>query len=186
MFQLPANLRQIQLDGIARAQPRGTCQTFLRTRYFLCQACALQQKVCRPQKLRLDTIQHALVCSTCCSNEILSIDMVGRVLRHKRQSFILCPVCVRIQPYTGQADLSTWFQGTCQHNAPTRSQRQTTGRTLCTTCKEPANQHRIERVDHLTGETRRFAFCQRHMLRHDELAQCFNARQLLNRFGPIE
>lgn len=186
VFTLPANLRQIQLDSITRVHGAGKCQTFLRTRYYLCQACALQQKPCKPQRLRLDTITHTLVCSTCCSTEILSIDTVGRVLRHKRQSFLLCPACVQIQPYHGHADLSAWFQGTCEHNTPKRSNRQNTARSLCTVCPEQASQHRIERVDHLTGKTRQFAFCQRHTPRHDELAQCFNARQLLERFGPIE
>lgn len=171
---------------MARVARAGARQTFLRTRYFLCQTCALQHKACRPQKLRLDTIRQTLICSNCSNTNVISIDMIGRVLRYKSQSFMLCPGCVRIHPYGGQADLSAWFLDHCGHPELVPPHKALTTRSLCTVCSEPATQHRTELVDHHTGEIRRFSFCQRHTPRHDELARCHNARQLLDRFGQSE
>ncbi len=187
-FPLPDNLRQLQVTALAQACTRGARQTFLRTRHFLCQHCALQHKSCLPPKLRLDTIRQTLICSVCSGTDVLSIDMVGRVLRHKRQSFVLCPGCVRVRPYRGGGELRAWFLGGCQHNEPSRPSKQppVRARAVCPACSEPANQHRIERVDHLTGEMRQFSFCQRHTPRHDELARCLNARQLTERYCPFE
>ena len=168
------------MDALARVGARGRAKTYIQTRHFLCQHCSLQHKSCLPPKLRLDTIRQTLICSVCSNTDVLSIDMVGRVLRHKQQSFLLCPGCIKIRPYTGSGEMRAWFQEGCQHVPVKPSAR----RPLCQMCSEPANQHRIERVDHLTGETRQFSFCQRHMPRPDELAHCLNARQLADRFCP--
>ncbi len=168
------------MDALARVGARGRAKTYIQTRHFLCQHCSLQHKSCQPPKLRLDTIRQTLICSICSNTDVLSIDMVGRVLRHKQQSFLLCPGCIKIRQYTGEGEIRAWFQEGCQH-VPVKP---TARRPQCQMCSEPANQHRVERVDHLTGEPRRFSFCQRHMPRPDELAHCLNARQLADRFCP--
>lgn len=186
VFGLPGNLRRIQVEAISKAGIPGRAQTYTRTRHFLCQHCSLQHKSCLPPKLRLDTIRQALICSVCSSKDIISIDMVGRVLRHKRQSFVLCPGCVRVRQFKGHEEMRAWFLGSCQHShVPGRSSN-VKDRPVCMACPEPANQHQIERVDHLTGAMRPFFFCQRHMPRSDELARCLNARQLATRFCPDE
>jgi hypothetical protein len=172
-----------QLEAIARAGAQGRAQTYMQTRHFLCQHCSLQHKSCLPPKLRLDTIRQTLICSACCNTDVLSIDMVGRVLRHKQQSYLLCPGCIKIRQYKGSDEIRAWFQDGCKHGQQPRSSA-VRGRSLCQTCSEPANQHRIERVDRLTGEIRQFTFCQRHMPRPDELARCLNAQQLADRFCP--
>lgn len=179
---MPDNLRRMQLAALSRVGQGSIRQTFLRTRHFLCQHCALQHKTCHAPKLRLDTIRQTLICSVCAGTDVMSIDMLGRVLRHRRQSFLLCPSCVRIQPYQGGDELCVWSQDGCAHAEQSRPNRHPPARALCPVCTEPASQARIERVDHLSGELRQFAFCPRHTPRHDELAHCVNARQLVDRF----
>lgn len=179
---LPGDAGRMQEDALARVGASGRAQTYTRTRHFMCQHCSLQHKSCLPPKLRLDTIRQSLICSVCSSTDVLSIDMVGRVLRHKRQSFLLCPGCVRVRQFKGHDEMRAWFLDGCQHAHPPTRPSAVRGRPLCMACTEPANQHRIERVDHLTGGMRPFSFCQRHMPRPDELARCLNARQLADRY----
>lgn len=175
------------MDALARIGALARAQTYMRTRHFLCQHCCLQHKSCLPPKLRLDTIRQALICSICTNTDVLSIDMVGRVLRHKRQSFLLCPGCVQVRQFKGHAEMRAWFLDGCQHTSrPCKTSSAVRGRPMCMTCSEPATQHRIERVDHLTGAMRQFSFCQRHMPRPDELARCLNARQLADRYCADE
>ncbi len=186
VFRLPDNLRRLQEAALARAGTGCARQTFLRTRHFLCQHCALQHKSSAPPKLRLDTIGQTLICSVCSGTDVLSIDMVGRILRHKRQSFLLCPGCVRIRPYQDGGELQAWSLDGCRHAEQSRPSKPAPARArpVCPACTEPANQQRIERVDHLTGELHQFSFCQRHAPRPDELARCQNARQLSAQFCP--
>jgi len=182
------------VDGLARIGSVGRAQTYMRTRHFLCQHCCLEHKSCVPPKLRLDTIRQTLICCTCSNTDILSVDMVGRVLRHKRQSFVLCPVCVQVRQYTGNAEIRAWIlRGECQHDGHRscskpagQTNRGGAGRPVCMSCSEAATQHRIERVDHLSGTMRQFFFCQRHLPRPDELARCVNARQLAQRYCSDE
>lgn len=169
------------MEALARTGAKGRIQTYTRTRHFVCQNCCLQIKTNLPPKLRLDTIQQTLICSVCSNTDVLSIDLVGRVLTHKQLSYLLCPNCLQIQQYKGSSEMRAWYKDGCQHTTGKGTLR---SRPLCMACSEPANQHRIERVDHLTGEIRVFSFCQRHMPRADELARCLNARQLNDRFCP--
>ena len=83
-------------------------------------------------------------------------------------------------------ELQAWSLDGCRHAEQSRPSKTAPARArpVCPACTEPANQQRIERVDHLTGEMRQFSFCQRHTPRPDELARCQNARQLSAQFCP--
>lgn len=176
MYQLPANLRDMQLAALARASVGRACATFLKTRHQICMRCVLAGKSPQPLRLRLDTLRQTLICSTCMGGELVSIDMVGRILRHKRQHLVLCPSCVRVQVYSGQEQL--WAEGfECAHHVPSRELPAVRCKGTCAVCSEPA-QHTVERVDHLVGRMRQFRFCQRHVPRPDALAKCVNARQM--------
>jgi len=177
VFPLPQNLRRLQLEALARTRVGASASAYLRTRHFVCTHCALMHKSVAPPRLRLDTLRQRLVCSSCSSTELISVDMVGRVLRHRRNSFVLCPACSSIQAYQGEeAGALFWTKDGCEHQPPSKAGcRQ---REACSTCSEAASSNPVERVDHLTGQIRRFFFCQRHMPRHDELASCVNARQI--------
>lgn len=179
VYSLPDNLRRMQLDAVARLRTRSSTQAFLRTRHFVCTHCILQTKTPHAQRLRLDTIRQVLVCSTCSNMDLLSIDMVGRVLRHKGQSFFLCPRCVSIRPFEGQQDSRVWFEDECEHRPPPHPAH---SRPPCHFCTAPNAACQVARVDHLTGRMVPFAFCQRHVPSPAELQQCANARQLSTRY----
>jgi hypothetical protein len=176
VYPLPANLREMQVAALARASVGRACATFLKTRHQICMRCVLGGKTPQPLRLRLDTLRQTLICSACMGDELASIDLVGRVLRHKRQHLVLCPSCVRVQVYSGQEQL--WAGASeCAHQPLSRDVPGTRCKGPCVVCAEPA-QHTVERVDHLTGQMRQFRFCQRHIPRLDALASCVNARQM--------
>lgn len=177
VFPLPQNLRRLQLEALARTRVGASGSAYLRTRHFVCTHCALMHKSVAPPRLRLDTLRQRLVCSCCSGTDLLSIDMVGRVLRHRRKSFVFCPACSSIQPYQGEETAALfWTKDGCAHQPPSKAGcRQ---REACSACSEAAGPNPVERVDHLSGRIQRFFFCQRHMPRHDELASCVNARQI--------
>ncbi len=177
IFPLPQNLCRLQLESLARKRVGASGSAYLRTRHFVCAHCALLHKGVAPPRLRLDTLRQRLVCSTCTGTELLSIDMLGRVLRHRRKCFVFCPGCASIQPYQGEEEAAMfWTADGCTHrHAAKGGGRQ---REACCACTETAGPNPVERVDHLTGQMQRFFFCQRHTPRHDELASCVNARQI--------
>jgi hypothetical protein len=173
VYPLPGNIRRMQERALARGGIGNARSTFLRTRHFMCMHCALTQKSVLKPRLRLDTLRQTLVCSTCAGESLMSINMVGRILRHKRQFFYLCPGCTSIQAYEGE---QLWREASCSHRhhpaAPGNA------RHTCGVCSEAAGPHTAQRVDHLTGLMRDFSFCQRHLPRPDQLLKCVNARQL--------
>jgi hypothetical protein len=176
VHRLPSNLRQLQLDRLARIAPGTSRATFLRTRQHVCMRCALTHKAILPTRLRLDTLRQCLICSVCAGTTLLSIDMVGRSLSHRREHYYFCPGCTRIQPYLGEDAPHLWRDDIdCQHRTKAGSAKT---RQACVACGDHAGPNVVERVDHLTGLMRQFFFCARHAPRHDELAQCVNARQL--------
>jgi hypothetical protein len=182
VFPLPPNLRRLQLEALAKKQTGASTMTFLRTRYFLCMHCAVHQRNVVQPRLRLDTLRQTMICSTCAGTRLVPIDMLGRVLRLKRQTLYLCPRCVTTHVYQGE-QLAWTDETPCAHAASRRQQASAARRRpACSTCSESMGVHTLERVDHLTGLMRTFSFCQRHTPRTDELLSCVNARQLETSF----
>ena len=139
--------------------------------------CTLSHKSLPSLRLRLDTLTQTMVCSSCGTDRLVSIDMVGRILQLRRQFLYLCPGCVSIQEYKGeQIWIPDWVQ--CVHATRQPAKRTPRLRKACFTCQEPANQIVVERVDHLTGKMVQFSFCQRHVPRMELLMRCVNARQI--------
>jgi hypothetical protein len=183
VFPLPPNLRRLQLEALARKQAGASTLTFLRTRYFLCMHCAVHQRNVVQPRLRLDTLRQTMICSTCAGTRLVSIDMLGRVLRLKRQTMYLCPRCVSTHVYQGEQLAWNDDMIPCAHATPRRQQTSAARRRpACSACSEAMGVHTVERVDHLTGLMRTFSFCQRHLPRPDELLSCVNARQLERSF----
>lgn len=172
---LPGNLRRLQEDALARVSAGSRRATFLKSRYHICTQCTLSHKNPQPLRLRLDTLSQAMVCSSCMTNPLISIDMVGRVLQLRTQSLYLCPGCVSVQEYRGE---QAWLKAPCSHRVRPPSKKTAKPKRFCFTCQEPANQVSVERVDHHTGRMTVFAFCQRHVPRLDVLLRCVNARQI--------
>lgn len=173
VYPLPANLRQMQLDALARS---GTSRrmAFLRTRRSLCVSCVLMNRRADAFRCRLDTVAQELVCASCPSKALVSVDLVGRVLQIDSEHLFLCPSCVTVQPYI--ADPSVWSgHGPCTHAPRPRPRAQ---RHACAVCLEPGSGVGLHRVDHLTGQMHWFPYCQRHTLRQDEADSCVNVRQL--------
>jgi len=175
VYRLPANLRQMQAESLARVCGGVLRSSYLRSRLTVCMQCALTSRNILQARLRLDTLRQTLMCSACEGRDLLSVDMLGRVLRHRRQTYLLCPCCCTIQPYRGE---QAWRQEECAHRAPRRSRVPVKVRRACCVCQEYAYPVSAERVDHLTGEMRVFHFCTRHMPRGEALFNCVNARQL--------
>lgn len=172
---LPPNLHRQQLAAVGEVQAKSTTTAFLKTRHFICSHCILHTKPSHAQHLRLDTIRQSLVCSTCAKPDLLSIDMMGRVLRHRGQSYFLCPGCVSIQAYTSEEDAQVWFGSGCRHKQRPPAPKT---RPPCDFCMAPSGACQVTRVDHLTGQMVAFAFCQRHAPSPADLQLCVNARQL--------
>lgn len=174
VYPLPGNVRRLQESRLSEACGGNARSTFLKTRHYLCMHCALTQKSALKPRLRLDTLRQTLVCSACSGEGLLSVNMIGRVLRHRRQFFYLCPACVSIQSYEGER---LWTEDGCPHQQA-QGGPSGGGRHPCDVCSEAAGPHTIHRIDHTTGVERAFHFCQRHLPRPDQLLKCVNARQL--------
>ena len=173
VHRLPPNLRQLQLDAIARAR---LCRrtAFFRTRRYLCVACVLLNRPVQGLLFRLDTLSHQLLCAGCLSADLLSVDLIGRVLQIRDEHYFLCPTCLTPQVYCGHARL--WAQdGPCPH---TPVPRRRAPRPSCPICLEAASGGVLRRVDHLTGELHTIAYCQRHTPAPEAVQACANVRLL--------
>jgi hypothetical protein len=176
VFPLPGNLRQMQLDRLREASATSaTRAAYLKTRLLVCTRCGLTCKNLLLARLRLDTQKQRLICSTCCGDNLISIDMIGRMLQHKRQFFYLCPSCVSVRPYNEE---QAWGSGACAHASCRNRKNTLKPRWPCKICSDPVALHPVERVDHLTGVLEPFYFCQRHVPPTYLLNECINAKQL--------
>jgi hypothetical protein len=177
VYPLPANLKRLQIDRLKEASVANSSSTYLRTRYIVCMQCVLTNKSTQSVRLRLDTLRQVLVCSACLRDELVSIDTIGRVLRHKAQYSVFCPSCTKVQPYNGKEQF--WVDGmSCSHQSTKREITPAKQKPICTICSDQAVAQPFERVDHLTGEIVPFYFCQRHTPRPEASEKCVNARQL--------
>ena len=181
IFQLPGNLRWMQLD---RTQANGRARaraSFLQTRLYICMRCMLMNKHQQQAqtRLRLDTLKQRLVCATCLSPDPVCVNMVGRVLLYRKAHYYLCPGCSTVRQYQGGEE-QPWTT-TCSHTqAPTQHGPASHGRHKppCSVCTEHVSIQTVRRVDHLTGEMQQFHYCQRHVPRHDTMRRSVNARQM--------
>lgn len=150
--------------------------------------CMLAHKSEPIAKLRLDTLTLKLTCATCLHKDLICVDLVGRVMRFRKQHYYLCPSCVSIQEYKGDSSEQIWPHesldgpaGPCVHNPHHR--QPTAGharrRLPCVVCSESASGHTVERVEHLTGRMRLFHYCQRHAPRYEMALKCVNVSQLI-------
>ena len=176
VFPLPGTLRQMQLDRLREASATSAARAaYLKTRLLVCTRCALSCKNLLQSRLRLDSQQQRLICSTCGGCDLISIDMIGRMLQHKRQFFYLCPSCVSVRPYNEE---QVWGSDRCAHAWSRCRKGALKPRWPCKICSDPVALHPVERVDHLTGVMQPFYFCQRHMPPTYLLNECINAKQL--------
>lgn len=176
-YPLPHNLRRMQIDRItAQAEPR---TAYLRSRLTLCMHCALTSKTPQHARLRLDTLRQTLLCCHCSSDDLVSVDMLGVVLRLKSRFFVLCPGCNAIQPFHGEQIWLEPGERPCPHEQDLLAARQTAKpRNACRVCGESASHPPIRRVNHLTGEMVDFYLCQRHHVGDRQLFCYTNARQM--------
>lgn len=177
VYPLPENLRRMQASRLSScAEPR---LAYLRSRMLICMHCCLTSKNLEHMRLRLDTLRQALICCHCGHNDLVSVDMVGRVLRHKQRFFILCPGCMTIKPYNCE---QVWMEDSdhtsCPHSRPSCKAVAKTRR-ACRVCSEQVTHPSIQRVDHLTGQMVEFYLCQRHCSQRDGLRWYVNARQMV-------
>lgn len=198
IHRLPRNLHQIQLESLWRAGKKNERASYLQTRWHVCVRCMITQKA-SPHKtrLRLDTLTHRLVCSTCLTPDPVSISLVGRVMQYKATHYYLCPQCLTVQPYHGKGEQpwaashsadQTGLGCALIHGHGAGGARSSTPaqcgwkggkrKEKCCVCGEIALIQTATRVDHLTGEMLEFHYCQRHAPRTETARQCVNARQM--------
>ena len=174
---LPRNLLECQLACLGEGENATKRIAFLKSRRYICMNCLLNHKNNIQCKLRLDTLTHELICTSCLKNNLLCVNLLGRILRLKKINFILCPCCLSIQQYTG--DEQYWVPGSkCKHKEPAKENVLKT-KILCSICSDPALLTPVERVDHLTGVMNQFYYCQRHSPRRETLQNCVNVRQMI-------
>jgi hypothetical protein len=188
---LPQNLLRLQAEALAEVAQQNQRSAYLRARRYICAHCLLlahsQKAGAATGTLRLDTLRQRLVCATCLRDELVCVNLLGRILTFRKHQYYLCPQCTTIQWYQATGRERTWQQGaTCCHAARTlepgssnHNNSNTKGRKLsCHWCSEQNATLTVERVDHLTGEMVQFHYCQRHIPRQDAMAKCFNARRM--------
>lgn len=181
LYKLPANLQQKQVAALAEKGVGNIRAAYLSSRLAVCAHCVVAGRGVEHTRLRLNTLTDQLMCTDCGRSELLFIDMLGHVLRHKQIFFVLCPSCTSVHPYKGE---QMWSSSPCSHRTSHRRQKPAPkARHPCVICSELTANAPVERVDHLSGEMRGFTFCQRHMPRLDALRDCTNARQLESRWG---
>lgn len=175
VYPLPGNLRRMQVESLmAHAEPRSA---YLRSRLTLCMHCTLTNKHPDQTRLRLDTLRQTLLCCHCGHDNLVSVDMLGRILRHKQRFLVLCPGCTSIRPFHGE---QIWLQDQpCPHGQQSQEVlAQPKTRKVCRVCSEPVAQPPLQRVDHLTGEIVDFYFCQKHGFGKETMRWYTNARQM--------
>lgn len=193
VFQLPANVKKIQMqslcDNISSVQLR-----YLNTRFFVCVSCAYAKNVLH-SKFRLHIQYEKIVCSECMSPNVVSIDMIGRTLLFQNVTYVLCPVCCKVHSYQG--DKYSWMTD-CQvpvlcneskgHHRHARkhienadASEKTVKHETCIVCLDNSVQTNVfERVNLLTGELEKTAFCYKHQPSDYVLNLCVNVNQIRN------
>jgi hypothetical protein len=180
---LPRNLRRIQLQRLLADGPAGARAAYLQSRWHICTRCVCTQRHVVPPaggtRLRLDTLTQRLVCASCLTPDIISISLLGRVMRFRNTHYYVCPVCVTVQAYRGDEAEQPWPDGgVCGHAGASRPPTSKAQRVRCLLCSEHTLAHTARRVDQLTGEMHEFHYCQRHAPRPDAARKCVNARQM--------
>jgi hypothetical protein len=191
---LPKNLMDIQVMALNEVAGVNQRTAYLRARRHICVHCLLTHTAKSDPiagTLRLDTLGQKLVCATCLSQELIVVNLLGRVLSFRKHQYYLCPQCTTIQKYKGEGE-QAWHGSAhaphqCTHSASSnhRQSSQIKKKPLCYWCNEPAATQAVERVDHITGEMVLHYYCQRHCPRGDVLAKCYNVRQLSNLAPPV-
>lgn len=77
---LPASLRRLQLDALARQGGDWRC-VWMRSRLHMCPACLTRRSVSvMRHELRVDTLSGRLTCSDCRCSDVLAVDLLVRLL----------------------------------------------------------------------------------------------------------
>lgn len=178
---LPRNLRTIQSEALREVARTSQRAAYLRSKCYICIHCLLThaQRASPMATLRLDTLRQHLVCATCLRDELVAVNLLGRVLSFRKQQYYLCPQCTTIQRYTPHSG-PRWTEDlhACCAHSEARGGGCVRKRLPCFWCSEPAAIHTLERVDHLTGEMVQFHYCQRHCPKPEAVSRCYNARHL--------
>jgi len=178
IYPLPRNLLEYQLTCMGWDENVTKRIAYLKSRRYICMHCLFNHKNTLQCKLRLDTLTQGLICSSCLKNDLICVNLLGRILRFHKTNFLLCPCCLSIQQYTG--DEQYWIRGfQCRHKEIQKQEPVTKNKILCSVCSDMAVLNPIERVDHLTGAMKQFYYCQRHSPRNETLQNCVNVRQLI-------
>lgn len=111
VFQLPLNIKNIQMESL---QKRFSClrTRFISSRLHVCMQCMFTRNILH-NRFRLDIYSEQIICSECMSEQVLSIDMLGRALYFQQSMvYILCPVCCKVHLYAG-GEQGSWLVHCC-------------------------------------------------------------------------
>jgi hypothetical protein len=176
---LPTNLWGIQWQRLVESlkQRPGTTyrQLYMQTRMHICLAC-MSQKAGGGRVFRLDTLTQKLICANCFSDQILSVDLLGRTVRAKSITYYMCPSCLTLQTYQGNELM--WSTDSCPHEPHVKQDQKRAAKSICDMCDDAATPTRWDRVDFLTGKIETIRCCQRHTPSWEESKYCTNTRQL--------
>ena len=163
----------------------------MRSHMHVCPGCLARKNLVRPD-LRVDTLEGALVCSTCHQGGVLAVvggfapdahaklflklfsqDLLGRVALVGGENHVLCPGCCTIHAY--KPGPVGWIQG-CSAKPVRPHTFPVLNRVMCGVCDDPSGGV-VDRIDLRTGVLVRFYVCNKHTPVRDVASQWVNARQ---------
>jgi hypothetical protein len=176
---LPANLGAIQckrlLESLKYLPGTTARQLYMQTRMHVCPAC-MSQKSASGRVFRLDTLTQRLICASCFSDQILSVDLLGRTVQARSTTYYMCPSCLTLQTYHGTELM--WSAETCNHQPRGKHDAKKIPRTICDMCDDNATPAKWDRIDFATGKLETIRCCQRHCPSWEESKYCTNTRQM--------
>lgn len=188
---LPENIAELQRKHLAEAQQKCEWTSKFASTENMCLECVLSQNA---SELRIsmspngsnegEDARYQITCTLHNTNSIVSIDMIGKVLRRGSKRYIWTPCCKKVQLYNGDSDL-LWNcafdglqSGRCNH-LPANCCKKKSGAFQCFVCDSHTGLVAIPNLlNHHQFELITLYACSRHVPTQAQIDYAVNVDEL--------
>lgn len=170
---LPQNVIQLQLRALERAMSRDSVCNSDSFNLHVCVSC-LENKTFRHKNLLRTDSYRAPFCNSCKSSEnVITINLLGRLLYCFEQVHYFCPFCLQVHVWQGTG---TEFSSCHLQNKKDEKISRTR---ICAICDRPHNVHSFSVLDSTLGIQQHFYLCGKHQPYSHQLALIHDMDSLL-------
>lgn len=116
VFELPANIKEKQITSLVDRYDNNYIR-YICTRLFVCMHCLYHRNLVH-SKFRTHTLTGNITCSECLRDDVISVDVLGRVVIIQGSAYVLCPCCCKVHMYKDRQGKQTQYKGSWLHFCP--------------------------------------------------------------------